>query len=257
MIPFQDAFSLQNKTILITGASSGIGRQCAMSCEQKGAALILLGRDQKRLEETMGLMKDKARHITYSIDLCEFDTVETLMDDIIQKKGKINGLIHAAGISTTLPFKMMNPEKLEYFFRTNVFAAMNLTRFALKKTCISDEGGSVVFISSVMGMVGETGKSLYGMTKGALIAAVRSLSLEYGPRRIRFNCISPGVVETPMSQKSVYSQDEASLSYIKSLHPLGIGLPDDIANACIYLLSDASKWVTGTNLIVDGGYTAR
>lgn len=257
MIPFQDAFSLQNKTILITGASSGIGRQCAMSCEQKGAALILLGRDQKRLEETMGLMKDKVRHITYSIDLCEFDTVETLMDDIIQKKGKINGLIHAAGISTTLPFKMMNPEKLEYFFRTNVFAAMNLTRFALKKTCISDEGGSVVFISSVMGMVGETGKSLYGMTKGALIAAVRSLSLEYGPRRIRFNCISPGVVETPMSQKSVYSQDEASLSYIKSLHPLGIGLPDDIANACIYLLSDASKWVTGTNLIVDGGYTAR
>lgn len=257
MIPLPDAFSLQNKTILITGASSGIGRQCAISCEQKGAALILLGRDQERLIETMSLLNNKARHVTCSMDLCEYDTVETRMEEIIQKTGKINGLIHSAGISTTLPFKMMNPEKLEYFFQTNVFAAMNLTRFALKRTCISDEDGSVVFISSVMGLVGETGKSLYSMTKGALIAAVRSLSLEYGPRRIRFNCISPGVVETPMSKKSVYSQDEDTLSRIKSLHPLGIGQPDDIANACIYLLSDASKWVTGTNLIVDGGYTAR
>lgn len=257
MIPLPDAFSLQNKNILITGASSGIGRQCAINCEQKGASLILLGRDRDRLDETLQLLNDKSRHLMYSIDLCDFNRIEALMGEIVKKSGKINGLINSAGVSTTLPFKMMNPEKLEYFFLTNVFAAMNITKFAVNKSCMADEGGSMVFISSVMGIVGEVGKSLYSMTKGALISAVKALSLEYASKKIRFNCISPGVIDTPMSKKSAYSQDEASLNRIKSLHPLGIGQPEDVANACIYLLSDASKWVTGTNLIVDGGYTAR
>ena len=106
-------------------------------------------------------------------------------------------------------------------------------------------------------MVGEMGKTVYSLTKGALIAGAKSLALELAMRNIRVNTISPGVVITPMSQNAVYSQDEESFSRVKNLHPLGLGKPEDVANACIYLLSDASRWVTGTNLVVDGGYTAR
>ena len=98
---------------------------------------------------------------------------------------------------------------------------------------------------------------MYSLTKGALISAAKSMALEFASKKIRFNAISPGVVVTPMSQNAVYSQDEESLNKITALHPLGLGMPDDIANACVYLLSDASRWVTGSNLVVDGGYTAR
>jgi NAD(P)-dependent dehydrogenase (short-subunit alcohol dehydrogenase family) len=152
---------------------------------------------------------------------------------------------------------MSKPEKMEEFFHVNVHSAFNLTRIITKPSGISEEGASIVFISSVMGIVGENGKSLYSMTKGALIAGARSLAIELAPRNIRVNCISPGVVVSPMSKGAVYSKDEESLNKIKGLHPLGLGHTEDVANACIYLLSDASRWVTGTNMVVDGGYTAR
>ena len=108
-----------------------------------------------------------------------------------------------------------------------------------------------------MGSVGEVGKTLYSMTKGALLSASRSLALELAPKKIRVNCISPGVVDTPMSQSAVYSQSEESLNRIRSLHPLGLGRVEDVAHACVFLLSDEARWITGTNLFVDGGYTAR
>jgi NAD(P)-dependent dehydrogenase (short-subunit alcohol dehydrogenase family) len=252
-----DPFSLQGKIIVVTGASSGIGRQCAWSCEARGASVVLLGRNMERLEEALNGMKDRSQHLVYSLDLCAYDHVETVLKEVVTKFGKIDGLVHSAGISTTLPFKMVDNEKLAHFFQTNVYAAMHLTRLAIKPAYLSEKGGSVVFISSVMGMVGEIGKTLYAMTKGALISGSRALALEYAPRRIRFNCISPGVVETPMSQQSPYHKDAAAFNRIVSLHPLGIGGSTDVANAVTYLLSDASKWITGSNLVVDGGYSAR
>lgn len=252
-----DPFTLKSKTIIVTGASSGIGRQCALSCEERGATVVLLGRNVDRLEETLSMMKNSSQHLLFSIDLCEYDQVETILTALVAQVGKIDGLINSAGISTTLPFKMVNQEKLDRFFQTNVFATMNLTRLAVKSAYISETGASVVFISSVMGVVGEIGKSLYCMTKGSLLAASRALALEYATQKIRFNCISPGVIDTPMSKQANYSRDETSFNRIRSLHPLGIGETHDVANACIYLLSDASKWVTGSNLMVDGGYSAR
>lgn len=253
----QDPFSLKGKTIVVTGASSGIGRQCAWSCAARGASVILLGRNRDRLEETLKEMTNRSQHLTFSVDLCHYDQVEGVLEAVVPKMGKINGLIHSAGISSTLPFKMVSPEKLDRFFQTNVYAAMNLTRLAIKPVYLHESGASVVFIGSVMGMVGEVGKSLYCMTKGALVAGSRALALEYAARKIRFNCISPGVIDTPMSQQSPYSNDEASFNRVVSRHPLGIGEVSDVANAAIYLLSDASKWVTGSNLVVDGGYCAR
>lgn len=250
-------FTLENKVIVITGASSGIGRQCAVSCSQQGATVILAGRNQQGLNETQGQMANPDKHLCFAFDLTDYEQSDKFVMEIVSTIGRIDGLVNAAGISTTLPLKLTSIKKMEEFFRSNVFGAVNLTKNVAKQTNFNASGGSIVFISSVMATVGETGKSLYGMTKGALHAASKSLAVELAPKKIRINCISPGVVISPMSQKSLYSQDEESLNFIKNLHPLGLGMPEDIAHACIYLLSDASRWVTGTNLIIDGGYTAR
>jgi NAD(P)-dependent dehydrogenase (short-subunit alcohol dehydrogenase family) len=256
MQPAHQLFSLTGKAIVITGASSGIGRQCALTCNELGAFVILTGRNKERLEETFSLLKYTDNALYYPVDLTDYEQVPHLVDIIISKGLLINGIIHSAGISTTLPFKMITPEKLSIFFQTNVFAGINLTRLLFRSSLISDKA-SIVFIASVMGFLGENAKSLYGMTKGALIAAVKSLAIEYASRAIRINAVSPGVVETPMSEKSAYSRNEEAFQRIKELHPLGIGKPQDVANACAYLLSDASRWVTGTNLVIDGGYSAR
>ena len=249
-------FSLHNKTILITGASSGIGRQCAVTCSQMGAKIIALGRNEERLQETITQTSDPDTHTYYSIDLVNYQEVEGKIKEIIAQHGNIDGMVNNAGISATLPFKLTSPSKMEPYMQTNVIAGLNLVRLLYKKKYLNAKG-SIILMASVMGMVGEAGKTLYGMTKGALIAAAKSMAVEFAPREVRVNSISPGVVETPLSQNSYYSKDEKLLEQVKSQHPLGLGKPEDVANTCVYLLSDASRWVTGTNLTIDGGYTAR
>ncbi len=250
-------FSLTKKLILITGASSGIGRQCAISCSRMGAMVVLWGRNMERLEETRSLMEDSKRHGVVALDLVQYEQVDEAVRELVRERGKIDGLINCAGISTTLALNSLSPKKMNKFFQTNVIGGVNLTRLVVKPSHFSETGGSIIFISSVMGLVGENGKTLYSMTKGALIAAVRSMSVELAKRKIRVNAVSPGVVETPMSKNAIYSRDETSRTKIESLHPLGLGQPEDVANSCVYLLSDASRWTTGTNLVVDGGYLAK
>ncbi len=250
-------FSLKNKNILITGTSSGIGRECAMLCSQMGATVIGLGRDKNRLGETQSMLPEPEKHLFIPVDLLDYQEMEAAISNAVSQKGKLHGMINSAGISTTLPLRMMKPDKMEAFFQTNVSGAINLARLLSKPANLAKEGGSLVFITSVMATVGESGKSLYAMTKGAVLAAAKSMAIELAPRKIRVNCVSPGVVVSTMSLKSHYSQNEDTLSQIKSLHPLGLGEPPDVAAACVYLLSDASRWVTGSNLVVDGGYTAR
>lgn len=250
-------FSLENKLILVTGASSGIGRQCAVICSNMGARVVLFGRDSARLDTSLQMMTEPERHIKYAVDLVDYKKVEEIIPDLVSASGKIDGLINCAGISTTLPINSSTPEKMELFFKTNVIGPMNLTRLVVKASHFSKAGGSVIFISSVMGVVGESGKVLYSLTKGALVASAKSLAVELSVRRIRVNSISPGVVESPMSQQAIYSKDQESRNRISGLHPLGLGISDDIANACVFLLSDSGKWITGTNLIVDGGYLAK
>jgi len=253
----KNVFSLRNKKIIITGASSGIGRQCAISCSRMGAKLILLGRDQTRLNETLGMTLMPSKHISFTVDLLEFDNVASIVTEAVSTIGRVDGLINCAGISTTLPINAISINKLEHYLWTNVIGPINLTRQIVRSGHISSSGGSIIFISSVMGVVGEKGKTLYSMTKGALISAVRSMAVELASRQIRVNSLSPGVVKSPMSENAIYNKDEDSLNNIKAIHPLGLGLPEDVANACIFLLSDAARWITGINLIVDGGYTAR
>ena len=249
-------FSLENKTVLITGASSGIGRQCAIDCSKMGAKVVLVARNEERLNETLSKM-DGEGHLISSFDLTNFAEIPNLVKKVVDAIGPLDGALHCAGISNTEPLKLYDVERLEEFFKANVFGAIMLTKEICKMKNISKNGGSIVFFASVMGVVGESCKSAYSLTKGALISGVRSLAAEYGKKNIRMNCVSPGVIETPINANQNYMKDPVLRAQFEAKHLLGLGQCSDISNACIYLLSDASRWVTGHNLIVDGGFTVR
>lgn len=250
-------FSLENKIIVISGAASGIGRQCAINCSQMGAKLILLDLNEKGLEETSQLLNNDTEYYSAVINLTDYDKVEEVISEAVSKVGRISGLLNCAGISTTLPLKNAKPEILDKFFQINVYTAYFLTKTVCKMGNFSKDGGSIVFFSSAAGQYGESGKSIYGMTKGALFSCAKSLACELSRKNIRVNSISPGVIVTPINENLPHIADPELRKHTEDLHLLGLGNPNDIANACIYLLSDASRWVTGSNLVVDGGYSTR
>jgi NAD(P)-dependent dehydrogenase (short-subunit alcohol dehydrogenase family) len=250
-------FSLAGKTILITGASSGIGQGIAISCANQAAKLLLLGRDEERLEETLKGCANGQEHTCLSLDLQESSNWTDELNSFLKLHAPIHGFVHAAGISPTISLRGLKMEQLVSAFQLNVFSALQIAQLLTKGGVKAADGMSIVLISSVMSEVGEKGKSLYAMTKAALVAMVKSLALEFAAKNVRFNAISPSVVNTPLSMKSEYRKDEIAMKRLQDQHPLGLGEVEDIANGTIYLLSPASRWVTGTNLIVDGGYLAR
>lgn len=249
-------FSLEGKTILVTGASSGIGRQCAIDCSKMGAKVILVARNKDRLVETLSQMEGE-NHLVVPFDLTEFKLIPSKVKIIVEQFGPLDGVLNCAGISTTEPLKLTNIERLDDFFKVNVFSAMMLTKEICKLNNYRKDSCSIVMFASVMGIVGESMKSTYSLTKGALISGVRSLACEYAKKNIRFNCISPGVIETPINANQPYMKDPELRAIFTAKHLLGLGQVTDISNASIFLLSDASRWMTGQNLIVDGGYTVR
>lgn len=249
-------FTLEGKTILITGASSGIGRQCAIDCSKMGAKVVLVARNEERLRETESLLEGNG-HYKYACDLTNFEVMSSNVKKIVSCMGPIDGVLHCAGISTTEPLKLTTVDRLDEFMRSNVYSAVMLTKEICKIGNVNKSGASIVFFSSVMGVVGESMKSSYSLTKGALIGGMRSLAVEYGKKKIRMNCVSPGVIETPINVNQPYMKDPELRAQFEAKHILGLGNTTDVSNICIYLLSDASRWVTGQNIIVDGGYTVR
>lgn len=249
-------FNLSGKHIVVSGASSGIGQQCALSCAAMGATVSLLGRNPKRLKTTLSLL-DGSGHQMYIVELTEEESIKRTVEQIVADSGRINGLLNAAGISGTLLMKSVSGKMLNEFFQNNVYSSYILTREVCKMGHFSQEGGSVVFFSSVMGSYGEKGKSLYAMTKGAIQAGAKSLACELASKRIRVNTVSPGLIITPINENLPHITDKTKREALEKMHLLGLGETVDVANSCIYLLSDASKWVTGINLFVDGGYTAK
>jgi len=249
-------FSLKNKNILITGASSGIGRQCAISCSQMGANVGIVARSEERLKETYEQLEN-GNHIYFAQDITEYDKVESVITEAVSRVGKLHGFIHSAGMEITLPLKMMKPERYEQLFSINVIAGFEIAKIISKSKYLDDGGASLIFISSVMSILGESGKVGYCASKGALISGVRAMALELVNKNIRVNSISPSIIETDMTKRLFESIPETSREEILKMHPMGFGKPEDVANACVFLLSDASRWITGSNLIVDGGYSAR
>lgn len=249
-------FNLSNKNIIVTGASSGIGRQCAITFSQLGGNVILIARNKERLKGTFNKL-EKGNHLIISQDITEYDKLEQIIKYSVEKVGRISGFVHSAGIEMTLPLRSMKSFYYEKIFSINVITGFELARIISKKKYLNERGASFIFISSVMGILGQAGKVGYCLSKGALLPGAKAMALEIAKKNIRVNCILPGVVETEMTNKMFDSLPEESKKPIINMHPLGLGKPEDIANACAFLLSDASRWITGINLIVDGGYSAR
>lgn len=250
-------FSLEGKNIVISGAASGIARQCAISCSKMGARLILLDLNEEGLKETMTMVERPEEHYWAVVNLTDRELVKEVITEGVAKVGKVNGLLNCAGISTTLPLNAVKEDTLDKFFKVNVYTGYYLTQEICRRANLSEDGASVVFFSSVAGSYGEAGKSVYGMTKGALKAVAKSLAVELARKNVRVNSISPGVIVTPINQNLPHIADPEKRAALEAQHLLGLGKTTDIANACIYLLSDAARWVTGINLFVDGGFTAR
>lgn len=246
-------FSLEGKLILVTGASSGIGRQCAIDCNKMGARVIALGRDQDRLNSLMAEMEGD--NDCFSFDLNNLSGIKVLVETMVERHGKLDGFVHSAGIEVTNPIKLSKPEDFESLYRLNCLSAFEIVRnlFGIKTF---NRGGSIVFISSITGLIARKALSAYAASKGALVSAAKVFALEMAPREIRVNAVLPGTVLTPMMQKAMDAMEEEQRNNRVEGFPLGLGKPTDVSNACIYLLSDASRWVTGSSLVVDGGYTA-
>ena len=250
-------FNLKNKNIIITGASSGIGRQCARTFSQLGANIILIARNKERLKDTYNKL-EKGNHLIISQDITKYDELEEVVNAAVDKVGKISGFVHSAGIEMTLPLRSMQTSYYEKMFSINVIAGFELARIISKKKYLSEDGASFVFISSVFAMMSQPAIVAYSSSKGALISGVKSIALELVKKKIRANCISPGQIKSTRMTENIFNKlsKEEKAKRIK-MYPLGLGEPEDIANACAFLLSDASRWITGINLIVDGGYSAK
>jgi NAD(P)-dependent dehydrogenase (short-subunit alcohol dehydrogenase family) len=249
-------FSLKNKNILITGASSGIGKKCAEVFAESGANLILIARNTERLTELKRKLPGN-NHLIYSLDLGEYDKIEPCIEDAVTKIGRINGFVHSAGFEITKPVKNMLISDYEKLFMINTITAFEITRILSKKKNVPEEGASYVFIAALIGLIGRPALIGYGASKGALISGMKTIALELANKKIRANCISPGFVQTDMMEKlqTILSEDE--INKLKMDYPLGLGHPEDIAYAAVYLLSDESRWMTGNNLIVDGGFLSK
>ncbi|RKE04595.1 SDR family NAD(P)-dependent oxidoreductase [Marinifilum flexuosum] len=248
-------FSLKDKVIVITGASSGIGQQCAIDCSKMGAKVALLGRDCDRLKMTISQMKNREKHLMFSVDLADVKCLKDVISTVVSSLGKVNGFIHAAGIEKTLPLKLTKQQDMKEVFDVNVISAVELLKILTSRKFKGD-GQKHVLIASITGVIGRAGLTAYSASKGALISLTRSLALELAPRSINVNCVSPGTILTPMMESFLSKlSDDERIKRSQGFH-LGLGKTTDVSNACIFLLSDAANWMTGQNIIIDGGYTS-
>jgi NAD(P)-dependent dehydrogenase (short-subunit alcohol dehydrogenase family) len=249
----RDAF--QGRHILVTGASSGLGQASAIELSRHGASLSLIGRSEERLAETLSQLEGEG-HKTYSVDMSDAEVAADAIQAIAKEKGIFHGMFHSAGTALILPARVTKNRHLDDVFAAGVRGAFGVARAASKKGILVD-GGSLVFMSSVSSLRGRPGMTAYSAAKAAVDGMVRGLASELADRRIRVNTIVAGAVETAMHSDFVTTASEELVRNYEALHMLGFGKPEDIANAAMFLLSDASRWITGSSMAVDGGYTAK
>lgn len=245
---------LSGRTIMVTGASSGIGRETAVLLAELGATVVAVGRKHEELEKTAAMIAS-SQCLIEPFDLSVMDSIPGWLKRIAQDHGPLAGLVHSAGVQSYLPLRILSEAKLQETLDVNLKAAVGLAKgFRQKGVCSNPS--SIVYLTSVMGLVGQPGQAAYSASKGALVALAKSLALEVAREGIRINCIAPAVVLTEMSEKGTQSLTGEQLASIQAMHPLGLGKPRDIANAAAFLIGDTGRWITGTTLVVDGGYTA-
>ena len=240
-------FSLANKKILITGASSGIGKVTAIETSKMGADVIITARNKDRLIQVCSQIPGSASQYIVA-DLTNYNELEKLTLSV----DKLDGIVLCAGIGKTLPVKFCTRDKYNEVFEINFFSQVELLRLLIKKK-VFEKGASIVFVSSIAGIdTYELGNSIYGASKAAIDASMKYFARELAPKGIRVNSVNPGVIETPFIHHAPISEEQLQL-YTKK-YPLGrLGKPEDVAYGIIYLLSDASSWVTGHPLSISGG----
>jgi NAD(P)-dependent dehydrogenase (short-subunit alcohol dehydrogenase family) len=239
-------FTLEGKTILITGASSGIGRATAIECSKLGATCFITARNEERLNETLSQMEGKGHQMIVA-DIATQDGIDTL----VEQSPAIDGLVNNAGVSYTKPISFIKEEELNRIFSINTFAPIVLTKSILKKKKMN-VGGSIVFVSSAASINPDIANSIYSATKAAIASFSRSCAKELSVKQIRSNSVHPGMVETELVKNLIFSAEDLENDKAKYLLKR-YGKPEEIAWSIIYLLSDASAWVTGSSVIIDGG----
>ena len=245
-------FLLTGKRILVTGASSGIGRACAICASDLGATVVLTGRRKDALEETLAKCRGEG-HLLINGDLTSFAFVK----DLVEQGGKLDGLVHAAGVAPMCPIRMLTEEHVESVMRTNYYPFLELMKY-YSKIKYRNPALSVVAVSSVSSRSGWGGGGVYCGSKGALSASVRAFAMELAPQGVRVNAVCPSNIKTPLYEAGAMNMnDEASLREILKKQPLGLGEPDQVAWPICFLLSDAASFITGIELPVDGGYLAQ
>jgi NAD(P)-dependent dehydrogenase (short-subunit alcohol dehydrogenase family) len=248
--------NFEGRWVAVTGASSGIGRAIAIELARHGARPILVGRSAERLAETAAALGG-AEHRQLVLDLARHDLIAPAIVEARKDTGLLYGLCHAAGVVETRPLSTNTVQVMQSQMDVNVLAGLELARAVCRRDAMLPEGGSILFISSVYGWVGMPGQIGYCASKGALAAAARAMAIELARRRIRVNCLSPGLVLTRMTEAALEKLSPEQGAALKSAYPLGVGQPEDIARAAVFLLAPGSSWITGVDLPVDGGYTAQ
>lgn len=248
-------FTLEGKIILITGAASGIGRATSIILSKLGAKLILVDINEEGISLVINSCDNEA--IALQIDLSDSASIKNKILEIVSVFGKLNGIVHVAGKSYIAPLKSVTEERCREIYALNTYAGIELAKVFTNRNVYAGEKGSIVYVSSVYGLVGSAANVAYAMSKAALHGITKALAIELASKGIRVNCVAPGFVKSNMMDAASDMFDKDYTETLNKLHPLGIGEPDDIAYAIAYLLSDVAKWVTGSIFSIDGGFTAQ
>lgn len=246
----------EGRWVIVTGASSGLGRATAIELARHGARVVLSGRDERRLADTAASLGD-AEHRVLVLDLARHDAIAPAITALRQDVGALYGMCHAAGTVETRPLATNTVSVVQAQLDVNLLAGLEVARAVCRRDVMTPDGGSLLFISSIYGRVGMPGQIGYCASKGALVAATRAMAIELARRKIRVNCLSPGLVLTQMTEQALGVLSAEHVEKLKAAHPLGAGEPEDVARAAVFLLAPATRWITGADLAVDGGFTAQ
>jgi NAD(P)-dependent dehydrogenase (short-subunit alcohol dehydrogenase family) len=246
---------MTGRSVLVTGASSGLGRAIALTLAQLGAKVVVHGRDRARIDQTLAMLPGTG-HAGSVFELANYDDIPAWVGSLVATTGPFSGVVHSAGILTVAPVKVLSKRILGPMMDVNVNAAVALGR-GLRTPGNHTKESSLVFLSSVAAFAGSTAQVAYSATKGALVSLTKSMAVEFARERIRVNSVAPATIRTEMVTKYSRSVPQSQIDALEAKHLLGFGQAEDVGNAVAYLLADTGKWITGTTLVVDGGYSAQ